>query len=112
MEPGSDWALVRSAWRRSLPRWHPDQGGDAQRWMRRNAAYQLLTAWYDGKTLFVPFTDIAMPTPVVPDKEFAHVVEDLHHDIGEWFYWVFGLHIAAALYHHYIRKDDTLSRMG
>lgn len=72
----------------------------------------LLTAWYDGKTLFIPFTDIALPTPVVPDKVFAHKVEDLHHDIGEWFYWVFGLHIAAALYHHYIRKDDTLSRMS
>jgi cytochrome b561 len=24
---------------------------------------------------------------------------------------VFGLHIVAALYHHFIRKDDTLTRM-
>ena len=45
--PGSDWAVVRATWRRKLKQWHPDQGGDPQRWMRRNAAYQLLTAWYD-----------------------------------------------------------------
>jgi len=45
--PGSDWIVVRATWRRNLKQWHPDQGGDAQRWMRRNAAYQLLTAWYD-----------------------------------------------------------------
>lgn len=45
--PGSDWAVVRATWRRQLKLWHPDQGGDPQRWMRRNAAYQLLTAWYD-----------------------------------------------------------------
>lgn len=45
--PGSDWAVVRATWRRNLKHWHPDQGGDAQRWNRRNAAYQLLSAWYD-----------------------------------------------------------------
>ncbi|MFM2081027.1 MAG: hypothetical protein RLZZ219_1709 [Cyanobacteriota bacterium] len=45
--PGSDWAVVRASWRRNLKQWHPDQGGDPGRWMRRNAAYQLLTAWYE-----------------------------------------------------------------
>ena len=45
--PGSDWTVIRAAWRRNLKQWHPDQGGDARRWMRRNAAYQLLSAWYD-----------------------------------------------------------------
>ena len=48
--PGSDWTVVRATWRRNLKLWHPDQGGDPQRWMRRNAAYQLLTAWYDFHT--------------------------------------------------------------
>ena len=45
--PGSDWIVVRATWRRNLKQWHPDQGGDAQRWNRRHAAYQLLSAWYD-----------------------------------------------------------------
>ena len=26
-------------------------------------------------------------------------------------YFLIGLHAAAALYHHYIRRDDTLKRM-
>ncbi|MCP9823412.1 hypothetical protein [Cyanobium sp. L1E-Cus] len=45
VEPGSDWALVRSAWRRNLPQWHPDQGGAVDVWRRKLAAYTLLEAW-------------------------------------------------------------------
>ena len=45
------------------------------------------------------------------NKDLAHQLEELHHDIGEAFYWVIGFHIVAALYHHFIRKDDTLVRM-
>jgi hypothetical protein len=43
--PGSDWPLVRSAWRRNLPQWHPDQGGALDVWRRKLAAYTLLEAW-------------------------------------------------------------------
>ena len=45
VEPGSDWVVVRSAWRRNLPQWHPDQGGDRDIWSRNLAAYTLLEAW-------------------------------------------------------------------
>ena len=45
VEPGSAWALVRSAWRRNLPKWHPDQGGAVDVWQRKLAAYTLLEAW-------------------------------------------------------------------
>lgn len=44
--PGSPWPVVRETWRRNVKRWHPDQGGDPQVWMHRQAAYQLLEAWY------------------------------------------------------------------
>jgi DNA repair exonuclease SbcCD ATPase subunit len=44
--PGCSWEVVRATWRRNLKQWHPDQGGDAKRWLRRQAAYELLTAWY------------------------------------------------------------------
>jgi hypothetical protein len=43
--PGSDWAVVRSTWRRNLPSWHPDQGGAVDVWLRKLAAYTLLEAW-------------------------------------------------------------------
>ncbi|HWI24129.1 MAG TPA: cytochrome b [Lysobacter sp.] len=71
----------------------------------------LLTAWTDGKTLYVPFTHVAIPALVGEHEDLAHQLEDLHGGIGEIFYWVIGAHILAALYHHFVRRDDTLRRM-
>jgi cytochrome b561 len=71
----------------------------------------MMTVWTDGKELFVPFTDIAFPRLMAENKELGHQLEELHHDIGEAFYWVIGLHVVAALYHHFIRRDNTLERM-
>lgn len=71
----------------------------------------MMTAWTDGKEILIPFTDIALPALMAENKDLAHQLEELHHDIGEAFYWVIGFHIVAALYHHFIRKDDTLVRM-
>jgi len=31
--------------------------------------------------------------------------------VGTVGYWLIGLHAAAALYHHYIRRDNALTRM-
>lgn len=71
----------------------------------------LLTAWTDGKALYVPFSQIAVPALVAADPALAERLDDLHGAIGEFFYWVIGLHVLAALYHHYVRGDDTLRRM-
>lgn len=72
----------------------------------------LLTAWTDGKVLYVPFSQIALPALFAPDPALAERLEDLHGSIGEFFYWVIGLHVLAALYHHFVRRDDTLRRMA
>lgn len=71
----------------------------------------LATAWTDGKEVFIPFTQVALPALLAENEALAHQLEDLHGEIGEIFYWVIGLHIVAALYHHFVRKDDTLTRM-
>lgn len=71
----------------------------------------LATAWTDGKAVLLPFTGIALPALLAPNEGLAHQLEDLHSSIGEAFYWVIGLHVVAALYHHWIRRDDTLRRM-
>ena len=71
----------------------------------------MMTAWTDGKTLFIPFTDIALPALMAENEALAHQLEDLHGQIGDIFYWVIGFHVLAALYHHFVRKDNTLSRM-
>lgn len=71
----------------------------------------LATAWTDGKVLMIPFTGIALPALLAENKDLAHTLEDLHGTIGDVFYWVIGIHVLAALWHHLIRKDDTLKRM-
>lgn len=71
----------------------------------------MMTAWTDGKILFIPFTDIALPALMAENETLAKQLEGWHHDIGEAFYWVIGFHVLAALYHHFVRKDNTLSRM-
>jgi len=71
----------------------------------------LATVWTDGKSVTIPFTGVALPPLLAVDKPLAHQLEDLHGSIGEAFYWVIGLHVAAALYHHLVRRDDTLRRM-
>lgn len=71
----------------------------------------LATAWTDGKILYLPFTDIAMPALLSSDAELADTLEHYHHEIAEIFYWVIGLHVLAAAYHHWVKRDDTLKRM-
>lgn len=71
----------------------------------------LATAWTDGKVLLIPFTDIALPALLPVNSDLAHTLEDLHGTIGDVFYWVIGIHVLAALWHHLIRRDDTLKRM-
>lgn len=71
----------------------------------------LLTVWADGKTVQVPLTPFALPALIAPDPALAERLEELHGGIGEFFYWVIGLHVLAALYHHCVRRDDTLRRM-
>lgn len=71
----------------------------------------LATAWSDGKTVMIPFTGIALPALLPENEGLAHSLEDLHGAIGEAFYWVIGLHVLAAVWHHAFRRDDTLRRM-
>ena len=59
----------------------------------------------------VPFFGLELPALLAPDKALAENLEDLHELIGELGYWLIGLHAAAALYHHYLVRDDTLRRM-
>ena len=46
-----------------------------------------------------------------PDRALSHQLEAIHRTIGTIFYYVIGLHILAALWHHFARRDDTLERM-
>ncbi len=72
----------------------------------------LLTVFTGGHGLAIPFTGLQIPSPMTADRDLSHRLEDIHGWIGTIFYYVIGLHIAGALWHHFVRHDDTLRRMG
>jgi len=45
------------------------------------------------------------------DPEANHAIRQAHRFIGNLFYWVIGLHAAAAVAHHVLLRDNTLRRM-
>jgi cytochrome b561 len=59
----------------------------------------------------IPFWDLNLPPLTSPDKALADQVKELHETSGTIGYFLLGLHAAAALFHHYFMKDDTLRRM-
>ncbi len=64
-----------------------------------------------GHAVNLPF-GLAIPLLIRPDHlALARGIKEIHVDLGYIFYWVIGMHIAAALWHHAFRGDDTLKRM-
>jgi cytochrome b561 len=59
----------------------------------------------------VPFFSWQLPALTAPDKSLAGTVEELHESLATAGYFVIGLHAAAALFHHYWQRDNTLRRM-
>jgi len=59
----------------------------------------------------VPFFVMQLPALVGENKELAGLAKEIHESAGTVGYWMIGLHAAASLFHHYIRRDNTLRRM-
>jgi superoxide oxidase len=59
----------------------------------------------------VMFFRLHLPALAAADREFADSVAEVHEVIGTLGYFLIGFHTAAALFHHYITKDNTLVRM-
>ena len=59
----------------------------------------------------IPFFGLELPALIGPDKELAGQIKELHELAGTAGYWLIGLHAVAGLYHHYVARDNTLTRM-
>ena len=59
----------------------------------------------------IPFFGWELPALVAPNRSLASAVDDVHEAIATAGYWLIGLHAAAALFHHYIVRDNTLRLM-
>ncbi|WP_130618112.1 cytochrome b [Dyella amyloliquefaciens] len=60
-----------------------------------------------------PWNLLGLPLPVLatPNPDLAHAIEDIHETIGNVLMWLAIAHVAAALFHHFVQRDDTLLRM-
>ena len=69
----------------------------------------MLTLAYGGKS----WSLLGWPVPqwMTPDPVMRRLVKTVHETLANVGYFIIGAHALAALYHHYLRKDDTLRRM-
>ncbi|WP_045836616.1 cytochrome b [Hyphomicrobium sp. 99] len=58
-----------------------------------------------------PFFGLELPYLIGENKDLARPLKEMHELIGNVLYYVIGLHAIAALVHHHVFKDNTLSRM-
>jgi cytochrome b561 len=59
----------------------------------------------------VPFFGVELPALIDKSQETAKLLKDIHQTIATAGYFLLGLHAAAALYHHYVKRDNTLKLM-
>ena len=59
----------------------------------------------------IPFFGLQLPALLNENKALAETVKEIHETGATIGYFLIGLHAAAALYHHYRLRDDTLRRM-
>jgi cytochrome b561 len=60
----------------------------------------------------VPFFGAVLPALLEKSESLARRLKDIHETLATAGYFIIGLHAAAALYHHYVRRDNTLRLMS
>ena len=52
-----------------------------------------------------------LPNLIAPNKELVDLLKEVHELIAYGLIGLIGLHMSAALFHHFYHKDDVLTRM-
>jgi cytochrome b561 len=116
-------AVIRLAWRWTNP--VPDLAAETRPWERALAKishlllYALifalpLTGWLMSSAKNFPvswFGLLQLPDLVAPGEQTFHRMHDLHHLLFNVLVVVAALHVAGALKHHFIDRNDVLKRM-
>lgn len=116
-------AAARLLWRLANPYPAPPAGTSALERLTAQAMHLALyaamlllpatgvvAAWLDGKPVRLFWTWV-VPSLLERDRALAHTVEGAHEMLGNVLLVLVGLHIAAALWHHFIRRDGVLRQM-
>jgi cytochrome b561 len=114
--------LVRVCWRRIFP---PPKSPDMPEWMELGARlghwtiYALLVlvpltailgAWLEGHPLTLLVLGNVQPW-LPPSRQFGLAMANIHGWLGDALIWLAGIHAAAALFHHFWRRDTVLLSM-
>lgn len=59
----------------------------------------------------IPFFGLTLPALVAENEGYADLLKEIHETGATVGYVLIGAHAAAALFHHYILRDDTMTRM-
>lgn len=69
----------------------------------------IFTMAYGGSTW--SFLGITISPFVTPDHHIKIILKNIHETLANAGYFLIAFHAVAALFHHYIQKDNTLLRM-
>ena len=94
---------------------HAQRAAHAAHW----ALYALMLAlplsgWLMSSAKGVPtvwFGVLPLPDLVAKDKALGHTLEEIHELLSVGILGLMTLHATAALWHHFVKRDDTLRRM-
>ena len=115
--------LVRLLWRRTHTTPPAPEGSKPwETWAARvshSALYLLMLAvplsgWLVASTVIVPWKlwwVIPWPAIAAPDQQLHEIAEELHENLVWWLVAVLAIHVAAALWHHFGKRDRVLLRM-
>lgn len=64
-----------------------------------------------GHVQAIPFFGRQLPALVGANEALAERTKEVHETLATVGYFLIGLHAIAALFHHYVQRDNTLRRM-
>jgi cytochrome b561 len=114
------WLRLLANWTGHFPRIEPE----FPKWQKQSARlmhlalyalmiFMPLAGWLllsaAGKP--IPFFGLQLPALISESKNTADFIKEIHETVGTVGYFLIGLHAAAALFHHFILRDNTLRRM-
>lgn len=59
----------------------------------------------------IPFFGLELPALIAENEHLADQIKDVHKTVGKFAYFLIAAHALAGLYHHYLRRDNTLRRI-
>lgn len=110
------WRLIdrRPAYPPDLPRWQRRLSGIAHGLMYLLMLGMPLSGWLYNSASNFPlrwFNLVSVPSLAGPDPELKRLALDIHVYGFYLLAMLLSLHVAAALHHHFVKRDATLARM-